>query len=246
MLFENLDDVDAAIMLGLTHSSRMVAGWKRIRVLLTKWESPWAGDRIICVGAEADNLPDRNLSEEEINRLHSRSKHSYYDFMGDSTSINSRGMCSISTPFMAGGGQSTNTRVNLCKKEYTASYAARMRTPFYKECIDPEGCDAQDLTPLFVVLICWSSNSFDYHMHRGARAGGRFVVTMVGDFDAMRAKKPEEERKDITASTLSEWGVIMKEVKAHCRRPDPGALSGHIITCKRYVFDQKVCYKLLE
>ena len=72
MIFEEIDDVYDAIMLGLTHDTLMVIGWGHIQSLLRQVRPPWAGCRIICAGIWAEDLPEQdNLSK--LAGLHSES-----------------------------------------------------------------------------------------------------------------------------------------------------------------------------
>jgi hypothetical protein len=69
MIFEEIDDVKDAIMLGLTHDTLMVIGWNHIQSLLAQELPPWAGCRIICVGSWGEDLPEGVMSEEEEEKL---------------------------------------------------------------------------------------------------------------------------------------------------------------------------------
>ena len=69
MIFEKIDDLYDAMMLGLTHDTLMVIGWKHIRELLLQAIAPWAGGRIICVGDYGDDLPEGVISESEQQKL---------------------------------------------------------------------------------------------------------------------------------------------------------------------------------
>ena len=69
MIFEKIDDVYDATMLGLTHDTLMVIGWKHIRRLLPKTITPWAGGRIICVGDYGHDLPEGVMSKDELEEL---------------------------------------------------------------------------------------------------------------------------------------------------------------------------------
>ena len=83
MIFEEIDDVYDAIMLGLTHDTLMIIGWRHIQSLLAQERPPWAGCRIICVGAWGEDLPDGVLSEEEEEKYYKlASLHSKSDKLG--------------------------------------------------------------------------------------------------------------------------------------------------------------------
>jgi len=69
MIFEKIDDLYDAMMLGLTHDTLMVIGWKHIRELLLQAIAPWAGGRIICVGDYGDDLLEGVISESEQQEL---------------------------------------------------------------------------------------------------------------------------------------------------------------------------------
>ena len=65
MIFEEIDDAYDAIMLGLTHDTLMIIGWRHIQSLLAQERPRWAGCRIICLGNGGNDLPDGVISEEE-------------------------------------------------------------------------------------------------------------------------------------------------------------------------------------
>ena len=69
MIFEEIYNVHDAIMLGLTHDTLMVIGWKHVRSLILQDSTPWAGSRIICVGQDTEHLPDGFISDEEEEEL---------------------------------------------------------------------------------------------------------------------------------------------------------------------------------
>ena len=223
MVFEKIDDVYDAIMLGLTHDTLMVIGWRRIQSLLAQERSPWAGCRIICIGSSGNDLPDGLMSEEE--------QEEYLKLAGESDQSELFCLYDISERIATNpdswvkreplGLFSRERRVlrkiigavdggyywdegwvlmNLSRKEYVESMAA------VKILHSMDATDARCFGQLVFSKICWTSNdscvmTFHGGLNRGEWAGNRFRIVTTNVFES---KTTGEQWEDVTQSTV-EW-----------------------------------------
>ena len=234
MVFEEIDDMHDAIMLGLTHDTLMLIGWKHIRALVLRKTTPWAGGRIICIGDYAKDLPEGLISEEEQEELlHLGCENdeptptetfdlyqiSYDKFRNTSghfmvkyhrlTGLSSKErqiLYQITTPEYE--WEQGWVLMNLSAMEYVTSKAASgiLRS------MDPD--DACCFGQLILSRICWSSDdstsiAFNGPLHRGVWAGHRFRIVTTDVFNTRFSGK-EEEWKDVSVEAAKWLEVILR------------------------------------
>ena len=228
MVFEEVHDVHDAIMLGLTHDTLMLIGWKHIRSLILEDSAPWAGGRIICVGEYTETLPDGFLSDEEAEELRrlNDSRPSKYRIDRINLSTNFRDHFDnlrhdVHMPYERLWGLSWEERnifsqiikgtryewedgwvlMNLSTMEYVTSKAAS-RILCSMNPTDG-GCFGQ----LILSRICWSSDystsmRFDRPLHQGVWAGDRFWILTTDVFKERTSG--EEGWKDVSVEA-AKW-----------------------------------------
>ena len=212
MIFEKIDNLYDAIMLGLTHDTLMVIGWERIRVLLVRDSAPWAGCRIICAGSWGTDLPNGVIydeEEEEWRRLYPEEEGCFnlYEIfdkilgenIGDTRedtgedyqrlirlSLEEKRLFRTITEKKKERYQWEDGWVlaNQTQKEYVTSKAASRILPSMK------ATDARCFGQLIVSRICWSSHYSTYlqfcgGLNRGVWAGHEFVIVAMDVFEAM-------------------------------------------------------------
>jgi len=136
MIFEKIDLYDA-MMLGLTHDTLMVIGWKHIRELLLQTIAPWAGGRIICVGDYGDDLPEGVISDSEQQELR--------ELAGlDSESDDSESNSSESNNFESDHSESNNSESNHSESNDSESNNSESNNP---ESNDSESNDSKSDEP---------------------------------------------------------------------------------------------------
>ena len=233
MIFEELDDIHDAIMLGLTHDTLMLIGWKHIRALALQDIAPWAGDRIICVGTWGEDLPEGLISEEEEAELLSLYNTTqptptesfilyyiacdYFDGVTSTLSVNDQRRLGLSSKelhildqvMMKTGyhWEKGWVLMNLSAMEYVTSKAASR----ILHSMDP--ADARCFGQLILSRICWSSYDstaihFDGPLHRGVWAGDRFRIVTTDVFNARISGK--EEWKDVSVEAAKWLEAIVR------------------------------------
>ena len=229
MIFEKIDDVYDAIMLGMTHDTLMVIGWRRIQSLLAQERPPWAGCRIICVGSSGNDLPDGVMSKEEQEKLRKLARESDPGYEDDETesfnlyeiseSISRNPDLLVDVAEREPSTLSSEERrvlqeiidegyhcwlgwvlMNLSRKEYIESIEAAIILPWMY------WADARCFGQLVLSQIRWSScNSYAMAsrggLGRGDWAGDRFRIVTTNVFDSMTTG---EQWKDVSKSK-AEW-----------------------------------------
>ena len=241
MIFKEIDNVDDAIMLGLTHDALMVIGWEHIRALLVQNSAKWAGTRIIIVGDQGDDVPEGLISEEEKEewgRLYLKNVGEgfetlslyevfcwLHDGLWKDTSkdyqrprrLSSKERSLAHTITKGGAYQYRSEKgwvlMNQTKKEYVTSMAASSILP---SSMSPTWANC--FGRLILCRICWSSDSsvamsVSADLHRGVWAGDRFVIVTVDDFEAMPSAKGWKDVSVETAELLKE--VLISEGKEY-------------------------------
>ena len=232
MIFEEIDNLYDAIMLGLTHDTLMVTGWEHIRVLLVRDSAPWAGCRIICAGAWGTDLPEGVISkkeeeewcrlfpEEEGREPESFNLYEIFDMLlkegsPEDTGEDYQRLMRLSSEERRLFRTITEKRkeryqwedgwvlLNQTAKEYVTSKAASRTLP------SMEATDARCFGQLIVSRICWSSYystalQFDGDVHRGVWAGHRFVIVTTDVFEAMPSTQGWEDVSAEAAKWLRE------------------------------------------
>ena len=207
MIFKEIHNVHDAIMLGLTHDTLMLIGWKHIRSLILQDGAPWAGCRIICVGEYTETLPDRFLSDEEAEELRrldcglssdepinlSNISRDHFDHFEYHFHMPSKRLWALSSKEYRILSQIIKeTRyewengwvlMNLSTMEYVTSKAASRILRF----MNPT--DGRCFGQLILSRICWSSDGstaiyFDRPLHQGVWAGDRFRIVTTDVFKA--------------------------------------------------------------
>ena len=209
MIFEEIDNVYDAIMLGLSHDTLMVLGWEHIQTLLVRDSAPWADTRIILAGDYGTDLPEGLIPKEKKEK--EEWEHLYLENEGNLCEIFSflSGEDSLEDKEDYEGpiGLSPEERrlvrtitekegyqwekrwvlMNHTKKEYVASMAASRILP------SMEATDARSLGQLLISRICWSSCGWSPDPlgspYRGVWAGDRFVIVTVDAFEAIPSAK---------------------------------------------------------
>ena len=232
MIFKEIDNVDDAIMLGLTHDALMVIGWEHIRALLIQDSAPWAGTRIIVAGDYGVDVPEGLISEEEKeewSRLYLKNVGEEFEDLnlyevfprlvggsGGNTSEDYQRYRRLSWEERSLARTITKKKayqyrwekgwvlMNQTKKEYVTSMAASSILPSIDATV------AHCFGRLILCRICWSTDSsvamyFEGGLHRGVWAGDRFMIVTVDDFEAMPSAKGW---KDVSVEA-TEW---LKEI----------------------------------
>ena len=232
MIFEEIDNLYDAIMLGLTHDTLMVIGWERIRVLLVRDSAPWAGCRIICAGSLGQDFPSEVIyeeEEEEWRRLYPEEvQGNLYEIFNkileedtrEDTGEDYQRLMKLSEEERRLFRTITEKKkeryqwengwvlVNQTEHEYVTSKAASNILPSI------DAADARCFGQLILSRICWSSYGATYMrfqgwIDRGVWAGHEFVIVTTDVFEAM----PTTERWKDVSVTAAWWlrGILLAE-----------------------------------
>ena len=231
MIFEEIHEDHDAIMLGLSHDTLMLIGWKHIRALVLQDIAPWAGGRIICFGAFGEDLPDGLISEEEQEEL----LRLNYEQEPSTTPL------ALIVPFNLHsivfenfGGVTEHFEVSyqrlrgLSSKEQQILRQIIMETGYKwengwvlmnlsaQEYVTSKAAsrilrsmnptDAGCFGQLILSRICWSTDCstaihFDGLLHRGVWAGDRFRIVTT---EVFKTRTSGEKWKDVTVEA-TEW-----------------------------------------
>ncbi|KZT18847.1 hypothetical protein NEOLEDRAFT_1142825 [Neolentinus lepideus HHB14362 ss-1] len=215
MIFSELDCLADVACLSIANSALWVIGFARVSELVRKHPTRWEGQRVICIGDYAEDLPEGLLKPEETQEL--EEFPTFYDFVCSCYSERYRASWNLeflrrlprdereafellAYPGLIGefGFEYRDSYYrerkwllcNLSKKEYVRS----------SKLLDTVA-DAIHLGDVLLSQVCWStddSTSMQYEgdLHRGAWAGYRFTVRDVEEF--------EEHEKDGTWKDVSE------------------------------------------
>ncbi|OBZ67019.1 hypothetical protein A0H81_12802 [Grifola frondosa] len=211
VVFDNIDDPQDAVCLGLAHDALLPIGWDRIKGLIMA-ASPagsWAGDRVVCIGDEArsDYLPMLTLSE--MQELNTKEENNFYNYVYDEFTearLPVKWKPYTVIPRLSSHEQMMLRRIledpqdsqwvlcNLTTRQYVTSNALE------DLCGVPGKPGPQIFTSLgfgHVLLsrICWSSDpETDVRHWRdlgfGDWAGDRFEITTMQEMRSYKGRKP--------------------------------------------------------
>lgn len=216
-----------AICLCLTSVRMLELGLQRVNQLLTALASPWAGDRLICIGDYARNkdMPRNVLTRDEWEHLDEAKvtlfSHAFSAFRkprGNNLLTSNRTHTGLSPiekrQFRALLRRSKSCAwdedrirnwvlCNLTKREYVRQETVDAHKKAHGK--------AAGFAGFLLSRICWSSDpsvsmSYNGDIHRGVWAGDRFEITTI---DLLR--EGEKEWKDVSHEMGKEMAEIWEE-----------------------------------
>ncbi|EPQ50485.1 hypothetical protein GLOTRDRAFT_133858 [Gloeophyllum trabeum ATCC 11539] len=233
LIFSSIDNIRDATCLCISNKTLFAIGYKHILRIAEGDQIRWEGDRIICLGDYAEDLPEGMLSSEEVNLLRLEGQElddsdpedtvlRLYDIAAENFDCISGRWSSHSYDSrewrMAGIDRKLYCQLsrpyyvyhdrwvlcNLSKLQY-------VRADTVAEIVG----DALRLGDVLLSQICWSTDPscaipYKGKLHRGAWAGDRFIVTTMDKIEG--SLRENGTWTDVTKDVMKQVTEIWRSV----------------------------------
>lgn len=187
----------------------------------TVYYGSWAGDRIICLGADSGQFPDNILTDSDIERLNAfrQTKESFnelnlVDLFRESSTLKRSTTVPAEDPY---GSLDIWVLRNLSKREYVRSngipYLCDDGKLVYLQCVGLNGTPGLD--QVLLSRIGWSANNSinmayegPLQLHQGPWAGDRFDVQVFDD--VVESMRDEGKWLDVTRIAAKDMFDLIK------------------------------------